>query len=192
MFILTVIRGDGIDGFPETGTYSYELNSTAFYNYYTSGTYANPEVQLDKEIVPLKGTITMNRNYTLEVSCEKVDYTGDWLGTFTWIHHNVGMCNQPDDGVNVDMFFEHDGRSLAITIPSLDLVLNGGINEDLSFSATQEKGLVDDPDVIYEYQAHGKFVSITEFSGELKITGYRDTRESTMCFSRADFTGTKK
>lgn len=190
-FTLTVVRSDGIDGFPEAGTYTYDQDNMVFYKYDTLGAYANPRITIDNQDAPLNGSITMDLNHTLQVTCDSVDYSGDWQGTYAWAIHNGGMCIQPDNATDEDIFLVHAGESLTITIPSEDLVLTGSIYGDSYFAAEQEKRLADD-EVIYEYMITGKFVSVNKFSGELKILGYKNSRDRIVCGSSATFTGTKK
>jgi len=72
-FTLTVTRGPGVNGDPNTGTYSYGQGAAVSYNYsLLDTTYKNLDVTLDGVVAPASGTITMNGNHTLSASATKV------------------------------------------------------------------------------------------------------------------------
>ena len=64
-YTLTVTRGEGVDGSPESGQYSYREGTTVNYTYELQTGYADLQVMLDGAIVPSSGTIVMDRNHTL-------------------------------------------------------------------------------------------------------------------------------
>ncbi len=70
-FTLTVTVGDGVSGTPATGTQSVEEGSTISYDFSLEAGYRNLVVVLDNVAVAASGTITINGNRTLSVTCEK-------------------------------------------------------------------------------------------------------------------------
>jgi len=64
-YTLTVTRGEGVDGSPESGQYSYKEGTTVNYQYQLQAGYADLQVMLDGAIAPTSGTIVMDRNHTL-------------------------------------------------------------------------------------------------------------------------------
>jgi hypothetical protein len=83
-FTLTVTVGEGIDGTPATGTYSYKENVVVTYSYSPQVGYRNLEVTLDGVVVASNGSIPITANHTLTVTAEKYfDVRGDWAGILT-------------------------------------------------------------------------------------------------------------
>ncbi len=64
-FVLTVIKGDHVEGTPGSGAYSHALGTNVAYSYAPAGGYANLEVKLDNVLVANSGTVAMNGNHTL-------------------------------------------------------------------------------------------------------------------------------
>lgn len=190
IYTLTVVKGDGISGFPEAGVYTYELNSMVFYNYDLFGAYINLKLLLDDQDAPLNGSLIMDRNHTLQATCEPIDYSGNWAGSLTWDIHMGGMCVQPEDAANENVVIVHSGDALTFVIPSLGLELKGSLYSDNYFSVQEEKDIPGD--VTYKYTAHGQFVSPGEFTGSLDIVGYRGGRDLVICGSGSSFLGTKQ
>ncbi|MGE5341129.1 MAG: hypothetical protein ACM3SY_06570 [Candidatus Omnitrophota bacterium] len=69
-FTLTVIKGTGVDGSPNTGSYTYNEGDTVVYNFSLVSNYKNLTVTVDGTTVPVFGTITMNGNHTLTAAAE--------------------------------------------------------------------------------------------------------------------------
>jgi hypothetical protein len=75
-FTLTVTKGTGVDGLPNTGTYSYVEGSSVDYNYYVQSGYRNLKVKIDGTLISgngetvRSGSILMNSNHTLDVQAE--------------------------------------------------------------------------------------------------------------------------
>jgi hypothetical protein len=68
LYTLTVTRGEGVDGTPTSGMTTCEEGIAVTYNYSLQSVYKNLVVTLDGEAVSASGTITMNRNHTLNSS----------------------------------------------------------------------------------------------------------------------------
>jgi hypothetical protein len=64
-FVLTVIRGDNVEGAPSSGSYARALGTNVAYSYAPASGYANLEVKLDNVLVPNSGTVAMGANHTL-------------------------------------------------------------------------------------------------------------------------------
>lgn len=62
---LTVARGEGVVGSPDSGTFTYKKGAIANYSYSAQAGYKYLEVRLDDSVVPDSGTITMDRAHTL-------------------------------------------------------------------------------------------------------------------------------
>jgi hypothetical protein len=64
-FVLTVTKGDHVEGAPGSGVYSHTLGTNVAYSYAPASGYANLEVKLDNVLVANSGTVAMNGNHTL-------------------------------------------------------------------------------------------------------------------------------
>jgi Lectin C-type domain len=64
---LTVTKGLGVKGTPESGIYTYSEGSVIPYNYSPQSGYKDLVVKLDGVMVAASGSITMNSNHTLEI-----------------------------------------------------------------------------------------------------------------------------
>lgn len=64
-YTLTVTKGTGVDGAPDTGTAIYDNGATVNYGYTLQNGYTNLVVTLDGATVFASGTVTMNSNHTL-------------------------------------------------------------------------------------------------------------------------------
>lgn len=69
-FTLTVIKGTGVEGEPNTGSYTYNQGDTVVYNFSLKSNYKNLTVTLDGTQVAANGTFTMTANRTLTASAE--------------------------------------------------------------------------------------------------------------------------
>lgn len=67
-YTLTVNRGTGVTGSPDTGPYYYKDGDSAYYNYSLQTGYKNLVVKLDGIDVSASGQITMNTNHSLTSS----------------------------------------------------------------------------------------------------------------------------
>ena len=71
-YTLTVNKGDGANGTPDSGTYTYKEGSVVNYNYTIQKGYKDLIVKLNGHTVPASGSITMIENYSLEASASKL------------------------------------------------------------------------------------------------------------------------
>jgi hypothetical protein len=71
-YTLTVNVGEGIDGTPAAGTYKYKKGTVVNYSYTLQSGYRDLVVTLDGNPVPSSGTIKMDGNHSLTVSCTKI------------------------------------------------------------------------------------------------------------------------
>ncbi len=102
---LTVTKGQGAAGTPDSGTSWYNENETVDYNYNLLQGYTNLEVRLDGADVSPAGTITMDKNRTLEATSNRIDLqtsTTELLicegGQETF---DVRLSGKPQNNVNV-------------------------------------------------------------------------------------------
>lgn len=102
---LTVTKGQGVEGTPDSGTSWYNENETVDYNYNLLQGYTNLEVRLDGADVSPAGTITMDKNRTLEATTNRIDLhtsTTELLicegGQETF---DVRLSGKPQNNVNV-------------------------------------------------------------------------------------------
>ena len=99
-YTLTVTKGIGVDGTPESGTFSYNSGDTVNYSYSLQAGYQDLTVKLDGLDTSAGGTITMNANHTLTVSAGK---------TYTLtVNKGAGIIGMPDSGT----FLYKDGTTV--------------------------------------------------------------------------------
>ena len=69
-YTLTVTKGTGILGSPDSGTYSYQKDAVASYNYSLEFDYLFYDlvVKIDGQEVSFQGNLTMDRNHTLSAA----------------------------------------------------------------------------------------------------------------------------
>ena len=69
-YVLTVTKGTGVLGSPNSGSYSYQKGAIASYNYSLEIDYLFYDlmVKIDGVVFPVLGNITMDRNHTLSAS----------------------------------------------------------------------------------------------------------------------------
>jgi hypothetical protein len=143
-YILIVNKGAGVNGTPNTGTFTYNEGVAVNYNYTLQDGYKDLEVTLDGNPVSASGTITMDRNHTLSVSATPIgEYTlnvtkGNGVngtpnsGTFTY---NEG------DTVNYSYSLQSGYQSLVVKIDGNVVAASGTItmnsNHTLEASATK-------------------------------------------------------
>lgn len=211
LFTLTVVKGEGIGGFPEAGTYNYEQNSTVFYNYYTDGAVANPVLTLNDQNAALNGAITMNRHYTLAVSCDALDYNGEWLLTGNWeiINNYMPDCQDPEDSADKTITITHSTYTLTLNIPHElpwypeGLELSGDIFDGNCFDVVLRKNWMTrntafgGNNITYEleHRMTAQFISSTEFQGHMEINLYQTTPPmptGRACIYKASIRGIKK
>lgn len=69
-YTLTVTRGDGVDGNPENGSYTYKKGTEVSYSYEARSGYGNLSVTLDGAPVSASGSFKMTGNRTLKAVTE--------------------------------------------------------------------------------------------------------------------------
>jgi len=123
-YTLTVSVGEGVTGSPTSGTNSYSEGQSVSYSYSLISGYMNLVVTLDDQQVEASGTITMDRNHTLNASAEEVptftltDLAGTWTGTTTKSNVNITWSEW-----NVDSSGHMDCKGTGATA-SADLSIN--------------------------------------------------------------------
>jgi uncharacterized Zn-binding protein involved in type VI secretion len=69
-YILTVSRGEHVDGPPASGTYSYASGTNVPYSYAPASGYSNLEVKIDGVAAANAGTIAMTTNHSLTANLQ--------------------------------------------------------------------------------------------------------------------------
>ena len=93
-YTLTVNIGEGVQGTPASGTYTYKDGEVINYNYYTTSGYSDLNVLLDGHPVPSSGNINMNENHSL--TAEK-DYVQEVYDSIKWIEIPAGEFKMGDN-----------------------------------------------------------------------------------------------
>lgn len=70
-YTLTVTRGEGVDGYPNPGTYTYDPGMEVNYGNWVLEGYSDLVVTLDGEPIAATGTFVMNAKHTLAATCFK-------------------------------------------------------------------------------------------------------------------------
>ena len=88
LFTLTITLSTGVAGTPAAGSFNYASGSVINYNYILlDNSYINLQVTLDGNPVSTSGSITMDRDHTLDVTADFItatyDVRGNWIGTNT-------------------------------------------------------------------------------------------------------------
>jgi hypothetical protein len=91
-YTLTVTKGEGVDGSPNSGTMTYNQGTAVNYNYSLQSGYKDLQVRLDGNAVSSSGTITMDRDHTLTATATPLDrYT-------LTVTKGEGVVGTPDSG----------------------------------------------------------------------------------------------
>ncbi len=104
-YALTVSVGEGVTGNPTSGTNSYSEGTSVSYSYSLNSGYTNLAVTLDDQQVDASGTITMNRNHTLNASAEVIAVTftqADLIGTWAGTMDSLNITFAVDASGNID------------------------------------------------------------------------------------------
>jgi len=70
-YTLTVTCGDGVSGYPDSGTYTHSAGLAANYGYRALEDYYDLIVTVDGSAVAAEGSVTMNANHILVATCLK-------------------------------------------------------------------------------------------------------------------------
>jgi len=118
---LTVWIGTGVNGSPQAGEYSYPEGESVDYDYTLKTGYFDLGVTLDGESVAADGSIVMDRNHTLNASCDSAaDY---------FVSKNGSDDN---DGRSENTAFKTIGRAFEVVEAGETIYALAGIyNEDL-------------------------------------------------------------
>ncbi len=128
---LTVTKGTGVIGLPDTGTFYYKDGETLNYSYSLQSGYADLELKLDGNMVTASGVITMDQDHNLVVS------TGKTYCLTTSV--NVGVDGSPQSGtmnypagttVNYSYSLNQDYKNLLVTLDGNPVPASGIITMD--------------------------------------------------------------
>ncbi len=115
---LLVIVGNGIDGNPGTGSYTYNENQTVSYDYKLKNDYKDLLVKLDGTKVGPKGTITMDRAHTLHASA--VPTSGKVSLT---VNKGNGVQGSPTSGISTHSIGDRVNYNYTVKSGYTDLVV---------------------------------------------------------------------
>ncbi|MBU4268417.1 MAG: hypothetical protein KJ808_06170 [Acidobacteria bacterium] len=153
-FTLTVTRGTGVNGTPETGTYTYAQGALVDYSYVLADGYSYLLVKLDGVDVESHGTITMSEDYSLNASAVATDnIQGSW---------SLSESYNDNSSFNVTLVFVGTHKSGTVTDSdggSGTYTFNEGMDDEVVFTLVF-------PDVTYEYT--GSFSDANTMSGTCK------------------------
>jgi len=162
-YTLTVNKGGGVSGGPESGAYEYKKGTAVTYGYSLQSGYKNLLVLLDGQSIGSSGTITMNANHSLTIAAEqKVSYSLN-------VTKGTGVAGTPETGTywweegqtaSYSYSLQTNYKNLVVKLDNV-LVANSGTiamsgSHNLDVSATY-----DDPNIMY------KLVVNTTFAGAL-------------------------
>ena len=134
-YTLTVEKGEGVDGTPSTGTYTYLAGSGVSYNYTLQEGYGDLSVMLDGSNISSSGTITMDRNRTLSIAAGKQftltvnrgsGVTGDPAsGTYVYIDGDI---------IDYNYSISNNFSNLTVTLDGNNVSASGQITMDQNHS----------------------------------------------------------
>jgi hypothetical protein len=79
-YFLNVSVGEGVNGNPVSGAYSYNLNDVVSYSYSLKSGYKNLLVRLDGASVAFTGIVIIAGNHSLTATADQFDVRGNWTG----------------------------------------------------------------------------------------------------------------
>jgi len=184
-YTLTVTKGTGVIGLPDTGTFSYKESTEVNYSYSLQTGYTDLVVILDGIQINPSGIITMDRDHTLSVTSGKtytltvskgtgVDGTPA-SGTFTYLDGN---------SVSYNYSLQDGYKNLTITIDGVTAPASGSITmngdhtvvasataqDEYMLVVTKPKGVTGTPDAGTTSHKEGTSVSYN-YSAQ---SGYRE------------------
>lgn len=179
---LTVIKGAGINGTPDSGTYTYQNGDIVSYNYTLQANYTDIVVTSDDVPVSPEGTITMNGPHTLKASATR-QYTLN-------VTRGPGVNGTPITGsytykvgdvVSYSYSLQTGYKDLAVTLDGLTVPTTGSItmnaNRTLAVSAKQYKLTVTRGGGVSGYPGTGNYCynngATVNYNYSLQ-TGYKD------------------
>jgi len=118
-FTLTVNRGAGVNGIPDTGTFFYTDGETVQYSYSLQAGYVDLVVTLDGLTVPASGSILMNKSHTLAAVAGKT--------YIIQVTKGEGIIGIPDSGsyTHKDGYIVNYGYTLQSGYSNLVVFLDG-------------------------------------------------------------------
>lgn len=136
-YALTVVKGTGVDGTPETGNYSYNNGDTVNYGYVLQNGYTGMVVKIDGSEAPANGSLIMNKDHVLTVEAVK---------TYTLtVTKGVGVIGLPDTGTysykenyttNYNYGVQEGYTNLEVKLDGNPAPANGFINMDKNHTLT--------------------------------------------------------
>jgi hypothetical protein len=138
-YTLTVTVGEGVDGAPAEGDYSYVDGDTTNYSYTLKTNYAGLKVTVDGQDVAAAGVINMNRDHELDAVTTSFDIRGDWDFVINWSDNSqdlreytfVGSETEGDvrDGATKIGEYTVDGYDVQFTTSSGTYEFTGGFTD---------------------------------------------------------------
>ena len=146
-YTLTVTRGEGVDGTPASGATTYNEGSVVNYSYSLQSGFSNLVVRVDGVEVSPSGTITMNRNHTLEATAgaNVVSFITDTdevtIGEGSTASFNLRLSAQPTDDVIVTVGRVDGDSSITVQPGSSSLTFttsNWNVDQAVTFLAAED------------------------------------------------------
>lgn len=140
-YTLTISKGIGVIGMPDTGTYNYQDGETVNYSYTLQSGYDNLVVTIDGNQVSASGTITMDRNHTLSATSGRTFALTVSKGAGIDGTLDSGTVNYPvGQTVNYNFTLKSGYKDLVVTLDGSPVAASGTItmaaNHTLIASAT--------------------------------------------------------
>lgn len=130
-YALTVVKGTGVDGTPDSGTFPYNAGDTVNYSYTLQNGYTDLVVKIDGLDASASGTITMNGDHTLSVSAGKIVKLTVSKGTGVEGTPNSGTHNyKQGDTVNYNYSLQTGYTELLVKLDDNELNSSGAFTMD--------------------------------------------------------------
>lgn len=113
---LTVEVGNGVEGFPGTGTYEYKKGKKVNYSYRAKAGFSNPKVLLDDNEAPLTGTIIMDRGHILKANVLEFVTTPNevFIGEGSIATFLFNLSSQPQDNVEATVDWDRGDEDIYV------------------------------------------------------------------------------
>lgn len=130
-YVLTVVKGVGVEGTPGSGTFPYNAGDTVNYSYTLQNGYTDLVVKIDGLDASASGTITMNGDHTFSVSAGKIFKLTVTKGTGVDGQPNSGTYDyKQGDITNYSYSFQPGYTDLLVTVDGNMVADSGDITMD--------------------------------------------------------------
>lgn len=157
---LTVSKGAGVDGTPDSGTHSYPAGETVSYSYTAVNAGQSVSVYLDGQPAAASGTITMDRDHSLDASTNAVILNVE-PASLEIIEGQTGQVNvrlsaQPQNNIDVTVSIIDNGDSDLQIISGQNLTFtpsDWSTNQTVTVQADWDTDEVDNPAAILRFES---------------------------------------